>query len=126
MDNSTTESDYLSSLDFSALARPKQVRAGSDRAALVRLLEQLGGGQGALGAQRLMVLLAEAADLLEGADDQRDGGQLGLGVADLIFVQCERLRRAAQTVAPQIITTRGIPSPAMPSLDWEELGDWGE
>lgn len=117
MDNSTNVSDYLSSFDFSALARPKQVRTGSDRAALVRLLEQLGGGQRALGAQRLMVLLAEAADLLEGANDQRDGGQLGLGVADLIFVQCERLRIAAQTVGPLIITSRGIPSPALPCPD---------
>lgn len=66
--------------------------AGADGAALVGLLQQLGGGQGALSPERLVVLLAETARPLEGADDQRDGCQLRLGVADLVLVQREGLR----------------------------------
>lgn len=65
--------------------------AGADGAALVGFLQQLGGGQRALGPQGLVVLLAEAARPLEGPDDQGDGGQLGLGVADLVFVEREGL-----------------------------------
>ena len=65
--------------------------ADADGATLVGLLEQLGGGEGTLRAERLVVLLAEAARPLKRADDEGDGCQLGLGVADLILVQRERL-----------------------------------
>lgn len=65
--------------------------ADADGSALVGLFQQLGGGQGTLSPQGLVVLLTEAAHPLEGADDQRDGCQLGLGVADLVFVEREGL-----------------------------------
>ena len=72
-------------------AGPEEMCADADGAALVRLLQQLGGGQSALRPQRLVVLLAEAARALERADDQRDGRKLGFGVADLVLVQGEGL-----------------------------------
>ena len=56
-------------------------------AALVRFLEQLGGCQCALGPQGVVVLLAEALDLLQSADDQADGCELSPGVRYLILVQ---------------------------------------
>lgn len=71
--------------------------ADADGAALVGLLQQLGGGQRALRPQRLVVLLAEAARALKRADDQRDGRQLGFGVADLVLVQGEGLRHHKHT-----------------------------
>lgn len=71
---------------------PEQVCADADGSALVGLLQQLGGGQGALGPQGLVVFLAEAPHPLEGADDQCDGCQLGLGVADLVFIEGEGLQ----------------------------------
>ena len=58
------------SLGFS---RPEQMGAHLNSATLVWFLEQLGGCQGALGPQRVVVLLAEALHLLQGADDQADG-----------------------------------------------------
>jgi len=67
------------------------VGADADRAALVGFLQQLGGGQRTLGPQGFVVLLAEAARVLKGADDEHDGGELGLGVTDLILVQREGL-----------------------------------
>lgn len=73
-------------------AGPEEMGADADGTALVGLLEQLGSSQRTLRPQWLMVLLAEAARALKGADDQRDGRQLGFGVADLILVQGEGLR----------------------------------
>lgn len=66
--------------------------ADADGSALVGLFQQFGGRQGALGPQRLVVLLAEAAHPLKGPDDQCNGGQLGFRVADLIFIQREGLQ----------------------------------
>lgn len=65
--------------------------ADADCAALVGFLQELGGGQRALCPQGLVVLLAEAARVLKGADDEHDGGKLGLGVTDLILIQREGL-----------------------------------
>ena len=58
------------SLGFS---RPEQMGADLNPATLVGFLQQLGGRQGALGPQGVVVLLAEALHLLQGADDQADG-----------------------------------------------------
>ena len=65
--------------------------ADTDRAALVGFLQQLRGSQRTLCPQGLMVLLAEAAGVLKGADDEHDGCKLGLWVTDLILVQREGL-----------------------------------
>ena len=75
------------------LARPEEVGADGDAAALVGFLEQLGGGQRALRPQRLVVLLREARHTLERRHDERDRRQLRLRVADLVLVDRECLRR---------------------------------
>ena len=49
------------------------MRADLNSATLVGFLQQLGGCQGALGPQGVVVLFAEALHLLQGADDQADG-----------------------------------------------------
>lgn len=67
--------------------------ADTDCSALVWLFQQLGGSQRTLGPQWLVVFLTEASHSLKGPDDQRDGSQLGFGVADLILVQRESLER---------------------------------
>lgn len=72
-------------------AGPEEMGAGAHGSALVRLLQELGGGESALRPQRLVVLLPEALHPLERANDQRDGRQLGFGVTDLVLVQRERL-----------------------------------
>ena len=66
--------------------------AGDDSAALVGLLEQLGCGQGTLGAEGLTILHVETFDLLQGGDDDDDGGQLGFTVLHLILVERECLQ----------------------------------
>ncbi len=63
----------------------------ADCTALVGFLQQFGGSQGTLGTQGLVVLFAEAPRTLKRANDQRNGGQLSLRVADLIFIQGEGL-----------------------------------
>lgn len=68
-------------------AGPEEMRAGAHCSALVRLLQKFGRGQSTLSPQGLMVLFTEALHPLEGADDQGDGGQLGFGVTDFIFIQ---------------------------------------
>lgn len=65
--------------------------ADADGSALVGLFQQLGGSQRALSPQRLVVFLTEAPHPLKGPNDQRNGCQLGFGVADLIFIQREGL-----------------------------------
>lgn len=60
--------------------------ADADSSALVGLLQQLGGGQRALSPQGLVIFLAEASHALKGTDDERDGCQLGFGVADLVLI----------------------------------------
>lgn len=70
--------------------------ADADGPALVGLFQQLGGGERALGPQRLVVFFAETSHPLEGTNDQCDGGQLGFGVTDLVLVQREGLVRGLQ------------------------------
>lgn len=88
---SDPQATYLLAVSVRVPDGPEEVGAGAHGSALVRLLEQLGRGQGALRPQRLVVLLAEALHPLERADDQRDGRQLRLRIADLVFVQRKRL-----------------------------------
>jgi hypothetical protein len=73
-------------------ARPEQMRAVDNAAALVRLSEQFGSSEGTLRAQWLVVLFTETRRPLKRARYERDGGKLGLAVADLLFIQRERLR----------------------------------
>lgn len=65
----------------------------ADGSTLVGFLQQFGSSQSTLGSQRLVVLLAETVHSLKGSNDQCDGGELGLGVADLILIQREGLSR---------------------------------
>lgn len=65
--------------------------AGSNASALIRFLEQLARIESALVPNRFRVLLGKTAHLFECCDNQGDGGQLGLGVADLVFVDGECL-----------------------------------
>lgn len=65
--------------------------ADADGSALIGFFQQLGGRQGTLSPQRLVVFLTEASHPLKGPNDQRDGCQLGFGVTDLIFIQREGL-----------------------------------
>lgn len=44
-----------------------------------------------------MVLLSEAAHALEGSNDEGDGRQLSLGVADLIFIEGEGLQEKGKS-----------------------------
>lgn len=85
---------HLLAVLVGAAPGPEEVGADADGSTLVGFLQQLGGSQCTLGPQRLVVLLAEAAHPLKGPDDQRDGGQLGFGVADLVLVQGEGLQGA--------------------------------
>lgn len=73
------------------LAAPEQVRTRGHSPALIRFFEELAGRQRALRPQRLRVLLRKAADLLQSAHDQSNGGQLGLRVGYLVLVQREGL-----------------------------------
>ena len=66
--------------------RPEEMRRNRDAATLIRLLQQLGRRHGALGTQRLVILLAEAAHLLERSNDERNGSQLSFGIANLFLV----------------------------------------
>lgn len=66
--------------------------ADADGPALVRLFQQFRGSQRTLSPQRLVVFLAEASHPLEGPNDEGNGGQLGFGVTDLVFIQREGLR----------------------------------
>lgn len=93
---------YLLAVSVCVPDGPEEVGAGAHGSALVRLLEQLGRGQGALRPQRLVVLLAEALHPLERADDQRDGRELRLGIADLVFVQRKRLADTEQKGPPGV------------------------
>ena len=51
------------------VAGPEDVRAGGHAAALVWLLEEMGRGHGAVGAQRLVVLLPQTGQLLQGGNN---------------------------------------------------------
>lgn len=86
---------HLFTIFVSAATGPEEMGADADCSALVWLFQQLGGRQCALGPQGLVVFLAEASHSLKGPDDQRDGGQLGFGVADLVLVQRESLERGS-------------------------------
>lgn len=77
---------HLITTFVSAAARPKEMSTDADSAALVRLLQQLGGSQRTLSPQRLVVFLAETSHSLKGTDDQCDGCQLGFRVTDLILI----------------------------------------
>jgi len=68
------------------------VRARTHAAALIRLLQQLGCCQRTLGSQGRVVLLLEARHLLDRANYQGDGRQLGLAVGNFIFVERKRLK----------------------------------
>lgn len=72
--------------------------ADADGSTLVGFFQQLGGSQCTLGPQGLVVFLVEASHPLKGPDDQRDGCQLGFGVADLVFVQREGLQGGTDPV----------------------------
>ena len=60
--------------------------------ALVRFLEEFRGRQSALGAQGVVVLIGEAAHLLESPDDQADRCKLRAAVGDLVLIQGEGLQ----------------------------------
>ena len=51
------------------VAGPEDVGTGGHTAALIWLLEEAGGGHGAVGAQRLVVLLPQTGQLLQGGDN---------------------------------------------------------
>lgn len=88
-----TKEAHLLAVFVSAATGPEEMGADTDSSALVGLFQQLGGSQRTLSPQRLVVFLAEASHPLKGSNDERDGCQLGFGVADLILVQREGLER---------------------------------
>ena len=71
--------------------RPEEVGAELHGGALVGLLEELGGVEGALGGEGILVLRAKYAHGLEGANDEGDGGELGPGVGNVLLVDEEGL-----------------------------------
>ena len=80
------------SLGVGVVSGPEKVSARRNGAALVGLLEEAGRGHGAVGPQRLVVLVAETVEALERPHDERDGGQLRPGVRHLLLVETEGLQ----------------------------------
>ncbi|KAG8534552.1 hypothetical protein GDO81_019171 [Engystomops pustulosus] len=66
---------------------PEEMGRGAHSSALIRLLQQLGGCQGALCPQRLMVFFTKTFHLLKCSNYEGDRRQLCLRVTDFIFIQ---------------------------------------
>ena len=89
---------YLLAFALHSPATPEEMRAYAHTTTLIRFLQKLGGCEGALGTQRLVVFFAEATHLFKGGVDEGDGCKLGFGIADFVFVQRECLQRGINDV----------------------------
>ena len=73
------------------VSRPEDVGTSGHATTLVRLLQETRGRHCAIRPQCLVVLFAEAGQLLQRGDDESDGSLLGPGVSHFFLVQSEGL-----------------------------------